>query len=525
MFLLTRSRWPESATPLSFSQFHSWISLNRPGEPRKLIPPREINEVPEQNGVISRKIVQFNSSIELHNFCTFDADPGWSRDIDQDLAVDPHIRPGAAVERIRPRTAVERVVAGPAGQRVVQGVARDGVAQGPAGDVLDRVAGREGQGQPGVDHLRRRVAEVDAHGAGGGGREVERVDPAARLVDRVAAQGVVGVEAEGVVAGPAGQRVVAAASPSITLFRALPVRVSPRAPPVTFSIVLPAERVRVSPALTTCAAALPRLMVTARVVVAEKSSVSTPPPDSLIVSLPRALSVSKRKVSLPAPPVSVSLPPRPSITLFRRVAGEGVAQGPAGDVLDRVAGREGQGQPGVDHLRRRVAEVDGHGAGGGGREVERVDPAARLVDRVAAQGVVGVEAEGVVAGPAGQRVVAAEPLDHVVQAVAGEGVAQGPAGDVLDRVAGREGQGQPGVDHLRRRVAEVDAHGAGGGGREVERVDPAAGLVDRVAAQGVVGVEAEGVVAGPAGQRVVAAAPSIVSLPDRRQASCSGRCP
>ena len=82
---------------------------------------------------------------------------------------------------------------------------------------------------------------------------------------------------------------------------------------MTFSIVLPAERVRVSPALTTCAAALPRLMLTARVVVAEKSRVSTPPPDSLIVSLPRALSVSKRKVSLPAPPVSTSLPPPPSI--------------------------------------------------------------------------------------------------------------------------------------------------------------------------------------------------------------------
>jgi hypothetical protein len=36
------------------------------------------------------------------------------------------------------------------------------------------------------------------------------------------------------------------------------------------------------------------LTATARVVVAEKSRVSMPPPDSLIVSLPRALSVSKR---------------------------------------------------------------------------------------------------------------------------------------------------------------------------------------------------------------------------------------
>ena len=163
-------------------------------------------------------------------------------------------------------------------------------------------------------------------GAGGGGREVERVDPAAGLVDRVAAQGIVGVEAVGVVAGPAGQRVVAAAA----LDRVVgPVALQgvaregvAQAPPMTFSIVLPAERVRVSPALTTCAAALPRLMFTARVVVAEKSSVST--------------------------------------------------------------------------------------------------PAAGLVDRVAAQGVVGVEAVGVVAGPAGQRVVAAAPLERVVAAAAVE---------------------------------------------------------------------------------------------------------
>src|SRR5262249_49438041 len=70
-------------------------------------------------------------------------------------------------------------------------------------------------------------------------------------------------------------------------------------------------------ALTTCAAGLPRSTATARVVVAEKSRVSTPPPASLIVSLPRALSVSKRKVSLPAPPFSVSSPPPPSITLLR----------------------------------------------------------------------------------------------------------------------------------------------------------------------------------------------------------------
>src|SRR5262249_18847942 len=69
----------------------------------------------------------------------FDAGTGWSRDIDQDLAVDRHIRPGAAVERIRARAAVERVAAGAAAQRVVQGVAREGVAQGAADGVLDGV--------------------------------------------------------------------------------------------------------------------------------------------------------------------------------------------------------------------------------------------------------------------------------------------------------------------------------------------------------------------------------------------------
>src|SRR5262245_61235358 len=101
--------------------------------------------MPEKNGGISRKIVQFTSSIELHNLCTLDADTAWSRDIEQDLAVDPHIRPGAAVERIRPCTAVERVVSGAAGQRVVEGVAGERVAQGSADRVFDRGAGREGQ--------------------------------------------------------------------------------------------------------------------------------------------------------------------------------------------------------------------------------------------------------------------------------------------------------------------------------------------------------------------------------------------
>src|SRR5262249_22295748 len=81
---------------------------------------------------------------------------------------------------------------------------------------------------------------------------------------------------------------------------------------------------------------------------------------------------------------------------------------------------------------------------------------------------------------------------------------------VLDWSVGREGQGQPGVDDLRGRGAEVDAHGAGGGGGEVKRVDITAstGVVDGVAAQGAVGVEAVGVIAAAANQRVVAAAAS-----------------
>src|SRR5262249_57135312 len=54
------------------------------------------------------------------------------------------------------------------------------------------------------------------------------------------------------------------APPLMTLFRMLPVILSPRDPPRTFSIVLPADRVRVSPALTACAAGLARLTATAR---------------------------------------------------------------------------------------------------------------------------------------------------------------------------------------------------------------------------------------------------------------------
>src|SRR5262249_62249521 len=90
--------------------------------------------------------------------------------------------------------------------------------------------------------------------------------------------------------------------------------------------------------------------------------------------------------------------------------------------LFRSAGREGQGQPRVDRLRRGVAQVDGHGAGGRGREVERVEPAARLVDRVAAQSQVRVETVAVVARPAGQQVVARSADQYVVAQPAGQRV-------------------------------------------------------------------------------------------------------
>src|SRR5262249_58582117 len=123
-------------------------------------------------------------------------------------------------------------------------------------------------------------------------------------------------------------------------------------------------------------------------------------------------------------------------------------------------------------------------------------PAARLVvARPAREHVVAVVVQDDVAAGVGVYVV--------VGAVPHQCVSQGAARDVLDRGAGRQGQGQPGVDHLGRRVAQVDADGAGGGGGEVQGVDAAAGLVDRVVAQGVVGVEAIRVVAGPARQLIV----------------------
>src|SRR5262249_31576044 len=109
-------------------------------------------------------------------------------------------------------------------------------------------------------------------------------------------------------------------------FRALPIIVSPSAPPMAFSTVSPAERVRVSPALTTCAAGLPRLIVTGRVVVAEKSRGFGRAPGGATATLPRALAVARRKGGGRAvgkgvewlPHSSVTgAPARPFKTLFR----------------------------------------------------------------------------------------------------------------------------------------------------------------------------------------------------------------
>src|SRR5262249_54434296 len=142
----------------------------------------------------------------------------------------------------------------------------------------------------------------------------------------------------------------------------------------------------------------------------------------------------------------------------------------------------------VKHQTVRAGPIVGH-------PVEEVVAVARVPYEDV---VAGVADHRVVAGASGEDVVAAGPAQPVVPAaprhpvarpVAGGAPAGAPAGDIFDRVAGREGEGQPGVDHLRRRDAQVDIHGAGIGGREVERVVAAAGLVDRVAARGGVGVE------------------------------------
>ena len=89
------------------------------------------------------------------------------------------------------------------------------------------------------------------------------------------------------------------------MFSELPVIVSPSVPPTTFSIVLADESVSVSPTFTIWAAAFDKSTATDRVVVLLKLTASVPPPASLIVSLPKARSVSNANVSLPMPPVSM----------------------------------------------------------------------------------------------------------------------------------------------------------------------------------------------------------------------------
>ena len=72
------------------------------------------------------------------------------------------------------------------------------------------------------------------------------------------------------------------------------MKVSLKAPPMTFSIVEPDDSVSVKPTFTACAADFDRSITTLRVVVPEKSRVSVPPLASMIVSLPSARSVSNR---------------------------------------------------------------------------------------------------------------------------------------------------------------------------------------------------------------------------------------
>src|SRR5262249_41940499 len=89
------------------------------------------------------------------------------------------------------------------------------------------------------------------------------------------------------------------------------------------------------------------------------------------------------------------------------------------------------------------------GAGGGGREVEGVDPAAGLVDGVAAQRVIRVEAVRVVAGTALQQVVARAPL---------EGVAAGTTDQrVIAAVAGNDRPRQGAVGLVHREVVVAAA--------------------------------------------------------------------
>ena len=82
------------------------------------------------------------------------------------------------------------------------------------------------------------------------------------------------------------------APPVNRLASVFPVIVSLRDPPPTFSIVVPDENANDKAEFTTCDDR-DRSMLMLRVVVPLKSSVSVPPRESMIVSLPSAPSVSK----------------------------------------------------------------------------------------------------------------------------------------------------------------------------------------------------------------------------------------
>ena len=168
------------------------------------------------------------------------------------------------------------------------------------------------------------------------------------------------------------------------------------------------------------------------------------------------------------------------------------------------------------HDRREADRIDSRAAGDGvladrGGEdrvvapaaVDGVDPRA-AVDRIVAE----IAGERVVADAARKHVVAAAARQHVRARGTGDNVVTRPADDVLD------------VAETVSRVGEVDAQRCGGAG-EADGVDP--GLaVDQVFTDdqrddcvvAVAGIDCidsrlarEGVVAGPAIQRIVASAP------------------
>src|SRR5262249_34578283 len=90
--------------------------------------------------------------------------------------------------------------------------------------------------------------------------------------------------------------------------------------------------------------------------------------------------------------------------------------------------------------------------GGGGGEVERVDAAAGLVDGVAAQGGVGVEAVDVIAGAADERVVAGAARDRVV------------AGAAVDERGGQVRRARPDQLVVAAHAEDLNQPGIGGGG-------------------------------------------------------------